>query len=173
MNELKPEVEELANKREELTASWRDMWENTVPFSNDFERLTEISQFLSGVSTEALNVESSEERIKKYKRLLDSPYFGRFDFTEEAFDFREKIYVGRHTVMDKKTREVYVYDWRSPIASIYYRYELGEAEYRAPEGTIRGNVSLKRQYKIKHSKLKPELFTDLLKKQFNRRYLKL
>ncbi|MDA8228526.1 MAG: AAA family ATPase [Desulfitobacterium hafniense] len=158
IKELDEQYEDLAEKKEELIASRRDMWENTVPFSTDFERLTELSQFLSGVSDEALNFSISSDRIKKYKQLIDSPYFGRFDFREEALNVKEEIYIGRYTVMDKKTRDVYVYDWRSPIASIYYRYELGEAGYDSPNGRITGEVLLKRQYKIKNSRL--EYFFD-------------
>ncbi len=49
--------------------------------------------------------------------------------------------------------EPYVYDWRTPIASLFYRYETGPVEYQAPSGIIRGTVSLKRQFEIKESTL--------------------
>jgi DNA helicase-2/ATP-dependent DNA helicase PcrA len=56
--------------------------------------------------------------------------------------------------MDRNTGQVYVYDWRAPISSIFYRYELGGAMYDSPLGISRGDVSLKRQYQIRNSKLK-------------------
>ena len=43
---------------------------------------------------------------------------------------------------------MYVYDWRSPIASVFYRFVMGQAFYDAPSGRISGEVNLKRQYEI-------------------------
>src|SRR5665647_1750872 len=56
--------------------------------------------------------------------------------------------------MDRNNGQVYVYDWRAPISSIFYRYELGKAMYDTPIGICHGDVSLKRQYQIRNSKLK-------------------
>lgn len=36
----------------------------------------------------------------------------------------------------------------SPIASIFYRFDLGEVHYESSMGTIYGDVLLKRQYEI-------------------------
>ena len=46
-------------------------------------------------------------------------------------------------------QEMYVYDWRSPIASVFYRFMTGEAFYDAPCGRVTGELNLKRQYEIK------------------------
>jgi len=86
--------------------------------------------------------------------MISSPYFGRFDFVEEGLHENEKIYIGLYNLMDQNTGEVYVYDWRSPISSVFYRYELGEVMYATPIGMSQGKVSLKRQYQIRESKLK-------------------
>ena len=59
--------------------------------------------------------------------MISSPYFGRFEFIEKGFSEKEQIYIGLYNLMDRNTGEVYVYDWRAPISSIFYRYELGEA----------------------------------------------
>ena len=60
--------------------------------------------------------------------------------------------------MNDDTYEVLAYDWRAPIASVFYRSELGSAKYIAPYGEIEGEVSLKRQYEIKKGEL--EYFFD-------------
>ena len=88
-------------------------------------------------------------------RDRDSPYFARIDFTEQGFESSpaERIYIGLFTVQDEDSYEPYVYDWRTPIASLFYRYETGPVEYQAPSGIIRGTVSLKRQFEIKESTL--------------------
>ena len=70
----------------------------------------------------------------------------------------EKIYIGHQNIMKDSTYEMLVYDWRAPIASMYYRNEIGEASYEAPCGEIRGQMSLKRQYEISKGEL--EYFFD-------------
>ncbi|WP_245773046.1 UvrD-helicase domain-containing protein [Paenibacillus catalpae] len=42
-----------------------------------------------------------------------------------------------------------IYDWRSPVAGLFYDYNVGSARYIAPEGEIEGDIELKRQYRIK------------------------
>ncbi len=46
-----------------------------------------------------------------------------------------------------------MYDWRSPIAGIFYRFMKGEAFYDAPCGRVTGELGLKRQYEIKNGTL--------------------
>jgi DNA helicase-2/ATP-dependent DNA helicase PcrA len=54
--------------------------------------------------------------------------------------------------MDNKNK-YYVHDWRSPICSLFYDYEVGPCSYIAPLGKISGNIDRKRQYTIKDGKL--------------------
>jgi len=68
------------------------MWENTVHFTNDFDRLLEINQYLTEVNNQTVNYLSDSRRVKRYQKMVDSPYFGRFDFLEEGFKETEKIY---------------------------------------------------------------------------------
>lgn len=152
-NQMESELETASVQKEEMIAFRREMYEETTHYSRDFTRLTEMNQYLSEVKNQTESYANTAERVERYKRMLDSPYFGRFDFQEEGFD-REKIYIGLYNVIDTKTQDVWVYDWRAPISSVFYRYELGEVKYQAPVGEITGEVFLKRQYKIKRSKLK-------------------
>ena len=152
--ELEKEVERLTVRKDNLLETRKKMWEDTVHFSNDFERLTEISQYLSEVANQTSSYGNTHKRIENYKRVLNLPYFGRFDFVEEGWDEKEKIYVGLHNVIDSQTNDIVVYDWRAPISSMFYQYELGDAAYQAPGGVITGEVLLKRQYKIRQGRLK-------------------
>ncbi|HYE80820.1 MAG TPA: UvrD-helicase domain-containing protein [Clostridia bacterium] len=151
--ELGKELELLDGRKAELIKLRKEMWENTAHFSTDFEKLTEISQYLSSLGGQTASYASTIRQIGKYKRVLQSPYFGRFDFCEEDQEEREKIYVGIHSVIDAGSHSVIVYNWRAPISSIYYEYELGDAEYDTPGGIVAGKVLLKRQYKILEGKL--------------------
>lgn len=156
--ELDKELGMLEGRKTELIKLRKEMWENTAHFASDFEKLTEVSQYLSSLDSQTASYSSTKRQIDRYKRLLSSPYFGRFDFLEEASEEGEKIYIGIHNVIDMENHCIIVYDWRAPISSIYYEYEMGNAKYIAPHGSIRGEVVLKRQYKIDHGCL--EYFFD-------------
>jgi len=152
--QLENEINSLPGARQKLINLRKDMWENTVHYTNDFTRLTEINQYLAEVNIQTAYYVNNRNKIEKYKKLLDSPYFGRFDFIEDGTFDREKIYIGLDNVADPKTNRFFVYDWRAPVSSIFYRFELGRAYYKAPAATISGDVVLKRQYKIHNANLK-------------------
>lgn len=155
---LDVETTELDKQKSDLIAARKDMWENAAHYSTDFNKLSDLNQYLTALNSQTFSYTELEKRVEKYKRMIDSPYFSRIDFTEEGYDDTEKIYIGLFNLMDDETHEIKVYDWRAPISSVYYRSELGPVEYKAPSGTIKGTVSLKRQYKISKGKL--EYFFD-------------
>ena len=59
------------------------------------------------------------------KKLRNNPYFARVDFEEYGFD-EENFYIGIKTLFDEKELSPYVYDWRAPIASLFYEDFEGE-----------------------------------------------
>lgn len=145
---------ELADKQKKnLVELRREMWADGISTVDDYDRNIEISQFHAMERMETAHYEQKLSNVEKYKRIYDKPYFARFDFTEEEEDL-EKIYLGYQNIMDDKSYDVLVYDWRAPIASMFYRNEIGKASYQAPCGEIRGWVSLKRQYEIEKGELK-------------------
>ncbi len=151
--ELVRQEDHLSRRRKNLLEARREMYENTVHFSNDFARMTEINQHLTELSSQTNTYGHTEKQVDRLQRMMDSPYFGRFDFTEAGARDTEKIYLGISTLMDSEDYTIYVYDWRSPIAGIYYRFEPGPVEYPAPDGLVSGEMELKRQFKIRRSEL--------------------
>lgn len=152
--QLAEEENTLSTSFKNLINSGREMWEESVHFSNDFDKIPEMNQYLLEVNNQNRDYAKKLKRIKKYKQMLNSPYFGRFDFLENGFDSKEKIYIGLYNLMEAKTDSIFIYDWRAPISSIFYRHEAGEAYYNSPVGIVSGEVYLKRQYKIQDSNLK-------------------
>lgn len=150
--QMSDETDKLKNKRGQLVADRKDMYENTTHYSSDFEKLSDAIQYLKPIEMQTYDYEATEARIRKYDRMQQSPYFARIDFTEEGFD-RESIYIGLGNLTDEKTRQTYICDWRAPISSIFYRFGLGKASYKAPYGIIEGEVSLKRQFEIKKGEM--------------------
>ena len=61
----------------------------------------------------------------------------------------------------KETNKWWILDWRSPLASVYYDGRLGEVTYEAVSKTMKGNLSLKRQYTIENSKLEGIMDVDI------------
>lgn len=126
--------------------------------SEDFEDLVELSQFANPISDKVSEYERNINTISSLEKMIDSPYFARIDFKFDDDNEIEQVYIGRSSLIDDKSHEMYVYDWRSPIASVFYRFGTGKAFYEAPVGTIMGEVNLKRQYEIRKGKL--EYFFD-------------
>lgn len=93
--------------------------------------------------------EGAVERRRKLMKLVGSPYFGRIDFQKASDPKENPIYVGLATFTDETLRQNLIYDWRAPISSMFYDFELGDAEYETPAGKINGKINLKRQYKIR------------------------
>ena len=89
------------------------------------------------------------DKIELYKRAASIPYFGKItcDFNGD----KENVYIGITSV--EKDNNFYVYDWRSPIASLFYNYELGEASYKIDTKEIKCNIDRKIQFKIKDGEL--------------------
>ena len=87
---------------------------------------------------------------KRLAKLLDIPYFGRIDFKENRADVgTEPVYIGIHSFYDSQQGKNLIYDWRAPISSMFYDYELGKASYDSPSGIVDGSILLKRQYRIR------------------------
>lgn len=97
------------------------------------------------------NVIDKRNRLSK---IVDIPYFGRIDFKERKDGSQSlPVYIGIHTFFDFNNKRNLIYDWRAPISSMFYDYELGEAIYSSPAGEVHGDISLKRQYRIRKGKM--------------------
>lgn len=91
-------------------------------------------------------------------RLNESPYFGRIDFKELDENEAEAFYIGRFTF--SHDHELVIYDWRAPVAGMFYDDEIGSAGYDAPDGRIDGELIRKRQFKISHGQMEYALETS-------------
>ena len=92
---------------------------------------------------------------------LGKPYFTRIDFTEEQGD-RQVYYIGKYGVLKSNSLEIQVVDWRSPIANLYYSGQIGPMQYTAPDGAVRGELTLKRQFGIERGELQTIFDTDVV-----------
>ena len=116
-----------------------------------------------GESTIAVN--------RRLRKLMESPYFGRIDFTPtksvvgvRTMEGRSEplpIYIGVHSFADGMKGTYLIYDWRAPVSSMFYDFELGEAWYETAAGTVKGSIGLRRQYRIRHGKMEYMIENDI------------
>ena len=86
--------------------------------------------------------------IEFFKKLRNSPYFARVDFKIDGALKEKTIYIGLKALQDPETFQMYVCDWRAPVASLFYEDFEDKAFFDAPKGRIYGDLLLKRQYKF-------------------------
>ena len=93
------------------------------------------------------------QKQQHLKHMLDAPFFGRIDFQYEGEEEPESFYIGIGTFAERNGALPLIYDWRSPVSSLFYDYEKGPASYEAPGGTMSGEITARWQYKIRGGKM--------------------
>ena len=135
---------DLYDKETKLREFQTFMWDNKAELDP-----AEMKSLRTSNDLEVFFLETKAKKFKKLYSIQNKPYFGRIDF--KTNNTKNEIYIGITNV--EKDLEYYVYDWRSPICSMFYDYGVGKASYKSPEGIIDGEITLKRQYQIKDAKL--------------------
>ena len=113
--------------------------------------IQELHQATADTELEANKLLMKQEYFLKLHRIKDKPYFASVVFEDENKE-RYSVYLGLTYLKDDEYGNI-IYDWRSPICSIFYDFETGPCAYMAPSGMIKGNLLRKRQYKIENRKL--------------------
>ena len=115
---------------------------------NDCKSLSDLEygNLLNDTDAKVNWTNSQIKQMIKYQHIKQNPYFGRVDFKTE--DEVIKVYVGIYGFNYENCN--YIFDWRTPIASLFYDYGIGKAKYEAPIGPINGDIILRRQYKIEN-----------------------
>lgn len=132
---------------------WDDVTVNVDNTEEAIETAASIKQQAELLSEREQSHRHAYQKLKGLQRLQQSPYFGRIDFLEDGEKSEDAIYLGIHSFYDENTEQFLVYDWRAPISSLYYDYSVGRAKYEAPNDTISGEMTLKRQYVIRNGQI--------------------
>lgn len=153
--QLEPEV---AGLRDQAADIRKRFWEEVTINTSTTEEFEESFYSVQQQSAMLAERERSRNRLvaqwNGMRRLLPSPYFGRVDFREDGLKTSEQIYIGVSSFVDEDGLQFLIYDWRSPIASLYYDYPPGRASYDTPTGRIEGAMTLKRQYRIEDGRIR-------------------
>jgi DNA helicase II / ATP-dependent DNA helicase PcrA len=133
---------------------WQDVTVNLDEPDDMIETAASLKQQAELLSERERTHKQLDNQLKTLARLKYSPYFGRIDFLENGEKKSDQVYLGIASFMDEKDENFLIYDWRAPISSLYYDYSPGPAHYHTLEGTIEGEMKLKRQFIIKESEIK-------------------
>ncbi len=137
--------------REQMREIRTSLWQDLSGASDN--KMMDIAQQIAELRRSAMSFGVQHHLLKQLQTAEKAPYFGRIDFHEEGFSEKEKLYIGIRSLIDQEDNVPLVYDWRAPVSSMFYDYGLGEASYEGPGGIYRGEIYLKRQYRIKDRKL--------------------
>lgn len=122
------------------------MWQDASSFDQ-----VEFGQVMAATSQEAEKVLMKQKYFKKLLKIKDKPYFASIVFKDD-YGKIWNIYISLTYLKDDDFNNI-LYDWRSPICSLFYDYETGPCSYIAPGGEYFGELKRKRQYKIEDKKL--------------------
>ena len=109
-------------------------------------------------------INASNEKIelrRRFRKMMDSPFFGRVDFCYEGDDEPEIFYIGIANLAEENGGLPLIYDWRAPVSGLFYDFDKGPASYHAPLGEIHGDIAAKWQYKIRGGKMIYEFESDV------------
>lgn len=146
--------------RERLLQERKEMWEDNRHLIRDFDDVIFLNTQETVVKSVEQQLEWNELEIRRMTKMAKSPYFGRVDFEEEGTGEEDRIYIGIYSLVREESQEIVVVDWRAPIASMFYQFDLGPAWYQVND--YRNNVEItgKRQYKIEEGRLLSVYDTD-------------
>ena len=144
--EIKESSSDLFLKEEELINFRKLNYEDKSSFDS-----AEFNQVMAADSLEALRVLSKRKYYKSLINIKDKPYFASFLYKDNEGNTYD-IYMALTYLKDENYDNI-LYDWRSPICSLFYDYEVGPCKYKVDEFTHEGNLLKKRQYVIDNRKL--------------------
>ncbi len=122
----------LAEVQEALDAGAKEIedmhdyyWENYTEMDQyGYEEFDNRQALLQQVNAN----EEQRQLRRRFQKMLDSPFFGRVDFTYHGEEEPEEFYIGIGNFSERAGSSPLIYDWRAPVSSLFYDYDKGPAE---------------------------------------------
>ncbi|MBC2239860.1 UvrD-helicase domain-containing protein [Listeria booriae] len=140
---------------------WDEIKVNLETFDDRLETALSIKQQAEFLAERELTHHHRDKALQILRKLKDSPYFARVDFTPDDTKETTPIYIGIAGLSNETEDDYLIYDWRAPISSMYYDFSPGPAEYASMEKIISGTMDLKRQFIIRHGELQSMFDTNV------------
>ncbi len=156
---LKDRNSKKIKKNKESIAFFKNFFvENFYDIKKEGDELADVNLQIENLENQNLFMTKENARLTKQKA---NPYFGRFDFRTNSETEPQKFYIGLGLVQDENSVNL-IYDWRADICSLYYDDKIGKTSYTCPDGEIKGEVTLKRQFKIENGELSYYLDSNMV-----------
>ena len=88
--------------------------------------------------------------LRSHEKMLDSPYYAKIRMKENGKE--EELYIGLTGF--NTAPAPFILDWRAPISSLFYDYEVGPAQYEVENNKQNVDLLNKNQIKVEQGKLK-------------------
>ena len=134
--------------RERVLQERKEMWDDNRHLIRDFDDVVFLNTQETIVSLAEKQLEQNALEIQRMTKMEKSPYFGRVDFTDSETGEKDTIYIGIYSLVKEESQEIVVVDWRAPIASMFYQFDLGPAWYQVHDYRNEVEITGKRQYRI-------------------------
>lgn len=162
-------TEKLKNRIHELGGLIEDVRKDIESMNEYYwQNYTEMDQYgyenydnQQALLTQVNANQDNRRALKRYKKLLDSPFFGSVEFLYDGEKEAETFYIGIGNFSENRGDVPLIYDWRAPISSLFYDYDKGTASYEAPAGSLTGEIFSKWQYKIRGGRMLYEFESDI------------
>src|SRR5690606_24822185 len=126
--------DELSDRRESVVSVRTQMWQDLPHQLRDWDDGIALTQGKQVLDQQEREYVVYRNMLPRLERMAASPYFGRIDFRQDGSGHTDVIYLGIASLVEAKTHAHLVYDWRAPIAGMFYDFEPGRAHFRAPDG---------------------------------------
>lgn len=133
--------EQVGKSKQDINELKKFLWDNLSDYTDE-ERGIALYDVDHSVDITNKSIDS----IYRYEKAVNSPYFAKLVFNRKEFNDEYPIYIGITSIAENLN--FYVFDWRAPISSMFYNYEIGDAKFETPNGKISGTIIEKMQFKI-------------------------
>lgn len=162
-------TERLKSRIKELSGMIQDVQKDIVSMNEYYwENYTEMDQYgyenydnQQALLTQVNANQDNQKMLRRYKKLLDSPFFGSVEFLYDGEEEPEIFYIGIGNFAEERGSIPLIYDWRAPVSGLFYDYDKGRASYEAPAGILEGEICSKWQYKIRGGRMLYEFESDV------------
>ncbi|UQS84062.1 RNA polymerase recycling motor HelD [Bombilactobacillus thymidiniphilus] len=150
LNDITSQLQSAQKERQQVEKNYgSNTRANYIEADDILETYATTQQQKQLLSSAVSNEEILSNKQRNLKTLSGSPYFGRIDITENSEN--DTLYIGVASLSNND--DFLVYDWRAPIAAIYYNGNLGAVKYATPDGQQTVKLNRKRQFSISNGQI--------------------
>jgi DNA helicase-2/ATP-dependent DNA helicase PcrA len=147
----------LGNKTEGIRSRREEINDELSHIVVDFDdgNFWEFVTMLPEIRMTEMDFNYIKNMYEMTKSMIPKPYFGKIIVDGD------EVYIGNRTIRDNNN-DILIYDWRTPIASLFYENTTGHLSYKIPDGQlIEADVSSRRQFIVENSTLMKMFDSDL------------